>query len=66
MKKIFVLDQSGNKLFEGSRHDAKHFIKRRALTRFKMVERFEEKAVVEPEKFEETEENKTFINRIFG
>lgn len=48
MKKIFVLGAQGEKLFEGSRHDAKHFIRKNAIKRYRLVETFDEKVVQLP------------------
>lgn len=48
MKKIFVLGAQGEKLFEGSRRDAKHFIRKNAIKRYRLVETFDEKVVQLP------------------
>ena len=77
MKKMYVLDESGNKLFDGSRHDCKQFIRKNKVGRYKLTEKYVEKVVLEApvEEFDEEPDNDNnlakpgnkegFFNRIF-
>lgn len=42
---MFVLDNQGNKLFAGSRHACKQFIRKNKIKRFQLKERFVEKNI---------------------
>lgn len=77
MKKMYVLDESGNKLFDGTRQDCKMFIRKNKVGRYRLTEKFVEKvALVAPtEEFEAEPDNDNnlakpatkegFFNRIF-
>jgi hypothetical protein len=42
---LYVLNLDGEKLFEGSRHDCKQFIRRNRTNRYRITSKFIEKAV---------------------
>lgn len=46
MKKMYVLDASGKKLFAGVRRDCKKFIRSNNLNKFTLTENYVEKVVV--------------------
>ena len=56
MKKMYVLDRSGEKLFEGTRHECKQFIRKNKLSRASLSEYYSEKVVSTPETFTELNE----------
>lgn len=74
MKILTVFDLNNKKLFAGTRHDCKHFIRKNNVKRFRVKECFEEKVVVieptvEPEKvnpLSEPETKEGFFNRVFN
>ena len=51
MKKMYVLDKSGSRLFAGTRNDCKNYIKRTKVKDYKLTEKFVEKVIIEEKQF---------------
>ena len=67
---MHVVSLSGEKLFSGSRHDCKQFIRKNRIKRFRLKERFVEKVAVvdEPIVVEEedyTTDSLSYFNKVF-
>ena len=63
---MHVVSQDGKKLFSGSRHDCKQFMRKNKLNRAEIKSVFAEKSVVvEPVIEEEEETPETFFNTVF-
>lgn len=73
MKKMYVLDASGKKLFAGVRRDCKKFIRSNNLNKFTLTENYVEKVVVakpapvkeEDNYLAEEETPEGFFNKVF-
>jgi len=73
MKKMYVLDASGKKLFAGPRRDCKKFIRANNLNKFKITENYVEKVIVTSKPEVEEEDNhlakaetpEGFFNKVF-
>lgn len=77
MKKMYVLDADGKKLFAGQRIECKRFIRANNVNHYTLSESYVEKVVVKPpvEEFDEEPDNDNnlakpgnkegFFNRIF-
>ena len=63
---LHVLTKNGDKLFSGSRHDVKQFIRKNKIKNYVLKERFVEKVVAtQLPKVEETFEEIETFNAIF-
>jgi hypothetical protein len=73
MKKMYVLDASGKKLFAGQRRDCKKFVRDNKLNAFKLTENYVEKVVITKPTVEPEEENELakaetpegYFNKVF-
>ena len=69
---MYLLDLNGEVLFTGTRHEAKMFLRKNRINRYRLVERLVEK-VAEFKADDETDNNlakpatkEGFFNRVFG
>ena len=74
---MYILDDSGKILFEGTRRDCKHYIRKNNLRNFKLTENYVEKVIVvdEADEYEGDEDNDNhlakaatkegYFNRVF-